>query len=80
MLGIAYKKDVEDVRESPSLFIFERLKHAGAQVDYHDACVPEIPLTREHGELAGQRSVTLTPAVLASYDAVLIATDHRADS
>lgn len=76
MLGIAYKKDVDDMRESPSLIMFERLLGFGAQVDYHDPIIPEIPHTREHDALAGIKSVALTAATLKHYDAVLIATEH----
>ena len=76
MLGIAYKKDVDDMRESPSLIMFERLQEAGAQVEYHDPFIPVIPHTREHDKLAGIASVPLNAKALAGYDAVLIATDH----
>ncbi len=76
VLGMAYKKNVEDVRESPSFDLITRLLGKGAEVDYHDPYVAEIPRTREHADLAGRRSVDLTPEMLASYDAVLIATDH----
>ena len=76
MLGVAYKKDVDDMRESPSLIIFERLQEAGAIVEYHDPFIPVIPHTREHDKLAGIASVPLNAKALAGYDAVLIATDH----
>jgi len=75
-LGIAYKKDIDDMRESPSLVLIEKLEAAGAIVDFHDPHIPEIPHTREHDHLAGRRSVELTPALLHACDAVLIATDH----
>jgi UDP-N-acetyl-D-glucosamine dehydrogenase len=76
LLGIAYKKNVDDMRESPSLKLIELLEARGAKVDYHDPFIPVIPMTREHAELAGRKSVALTPAALARYAAVLIATDH----
>lgn len=76
VLGIAYKKDVEDMRESPSLIIFERLQAFGALVEYHDPHIPVIPHTREHDALAGIASVACTADTLAGYDAVVIATDH----
>ncbi|MFN7401032.1 MAG: nucleotide sugar dehydrogenase [Alphaproteobacteria bacterium] len=76
VLGIAYKKDVDDMRESPSVFIFERLQKAGAVVEFHDPFIPVIPVTREHAALAGLKSVPLTKAQLSTYDAVLIATEH----
>jgi UDP-N-acetyl-D-glucosamine dehydrogenase len=76
MVGLAFKKNVEDTRESPSLKLMELLGKRGARVDFHDPFVPVIPVTREHAALAGRPSVPLTPEGVASYDAVLIATDH----
>jgi UDP-N-acetyl-D-glucosamine dehydrogenase len=76
LLGMAYKKNVSDMRESPSLVLTERLLARGCQLDYHDPHVTEIPPTREHASLAGMRSVPL--GNVADYDAVLIATDHDA--
>ncbi|WP_370644982.1 nucleotide sugar dehydrogenase [Microvirga sp. ACRRW] len=76
MLGAAYKKNVDDMRESPSLKLIELIEARGASVDYHDPHIPELPPTRKHGPLAGRRSVPLTGESVASYDAVLIATDH----
>ncbi len=76
VLGIAYKKNIEDTRESPSLKLIALLEQQGACVDYHDPHVPEIPPTRKHGDLAGRASISLTPDVVARYNAALIATDH----
>ena len=76
MIGMAYKKNVDDMRESPSLKLIELIEARGATVDYHDPFIPLVPRTRAHAELAGRRSVELTPAALASYDAVVISTDH----
>ena len=76
VLGMAYKKDVDDMRESPSLELIELLKHHGAKVDYNDPHIPVVPMTREHPQFAGMKSVPLTPANLKKYDAVLISTDH----
>ncbi len=76
LLGVAYKKNVDDMRESPSLKLIELIEGRGAKTDYHDPFIPVIPMTREHAELAGRVSVALTPESIASYDAVLIATDH----
>ena len=76
VLGLAYKKNVSDIRESPALTLLEILKEKGAAADYHDPYVEEIPMTRELAEFAGRRSAALTAASLAGYDAVLIATDH----
>lgn len=76
MLGIAYKKNVDDMRESPSLKLIELIEARGAHVDYFDPYIPVIPMTREHAELAGRKSVSLDAKTIAGYDAVLIATDH----
>ena len=76
VLGIAYKKDVEDMRESPSVALMELLRDKGAQVDYSDPHVAVFPPMREHRfDLS---SVALTPAAIASYDVVLVATAHSA--
>jgi len=76
LLGIAYKKNVDDTRESPSLVLIELIESRGAKVDYHDPFIPIIPVTREHAVLSGRRSVPLTADELARYDAVVIVTDH----
>jgi UDP-N-acetyl-D-glucosamine dehydrogenase len=76
LIGMAYKKNVDDTRESPALKLTELMEERGTRVDYHDPHVPEIPHTREHPEFAGRKSVELSAANLANYDAVLIATDH----
>lgn len=76
LLGIAYKSNVDDVRESPAILVLEKLEAFGATVDYHDDYIPVIPHTREHDHLAGRTSVALTAQALAGYDAVLITTKH----
>ena len=76
MLGVAYKKNIDDMRESPSLRLIELIEQAGAAVDYHDPHIPVIPPTREHAKLTGRRSIGWSAAVISRYDAVLIATDH----
>lgn len=76
VLGIAYKKDVEDMRESPSVALMELLRAKGAHVDYSDPHVPVFPRMREHRFALA--SVALTPASIASYDVVLVATSHSA--
>jgi UDP-N-acetyl-D-glucosamine dehydrogenase len=76
IVGLAYKKNVDDIRESPSFKLIEMLESRGAVCDVHDPYVPVVPLTREHPKLAGRRSVDLQKARVANYDAVLIATDH----
>ena len=76
VLGIAYKRDVEDTRMSPALEIIRRLEAMGASCDYHDPFFPTFPLTRDHPDLAGRTSAPLTPEALGAYDAVLVTTDH----
>jgi UDP-N-acetyl-D-glucosamine dehydrogenase len=74
VLGIAYKKDVEDMRESPSVELMEILREKGAVVDYADPHVPVFPRMREH--FFDLKSVELTPPNIAAYDVVLLATAH----
>ena len=76
IIGMAYKKDVDDMRESPSLILYELLQKYGAHVDYHDDYVKQIPPTREHKNLEGLKSVKLSSSNLSKYDALLISTDH----
>jgi UDP-N-acetyl-D-glucosamine dehydrogenase len=78
ILGLAYKKNVADIRESPSFKLIELLEKRGTTVDFYDPHVPKIPLTREHPELAGRKSTVLDSAMLRSYHAVVIVTDHDA--
>ncbi len=74
ILGIAYKKNVDDVRESPSVFLMEKLQALGAQVEYCDPHVPRFPRMREHHfDLSSTR---LTPEAIAQFDCLLLATDH----
>jgi UDP-N-acetyl-D-glucosamine dehydrogenase len=75
LLGVAYKKDVDDLRESPSLKLLELLTERGATIDYNDPYFPALHKMR-HYDFSHMRSVELTPARLGSYDCVLIATDH----
>jgi UDP-N-acetyl-D-glucosamine dehydrogenase len=77
IVGIAYKKNVDDMRESPALSIIESLDEAGARVDYHDPYVPILPSTRRHPALAGKASVPLEGHNLARYDGAVIVTDHN---
>jgi UDP-N-acetyl-D-glucosamine dehydrogenase len=75
ILGLAYKKDVDDVRESPSVVLIELLQHRGAKVAYHDPFIPSGKPMREHN-ITNLKSVPLTPQTVKQYDAVLISTDH----
>ncbi|WCJ59174.1 nucleotide sugar dehydrogenase [Fontisphaera persica] len=77
VLGVAYKPNVDDDRESPSYVLMDLLAEHGARVAYHDPHVPVIRKNREHPHWAGTRSVPLTAAEVRKYDAVLIATHHR---
>ena len=76
VIGIAYKKDVDDDRESPSYKLISILRKKGAKTDYYDPFVPAIRPNREYPELAGQKSIKWNIKRLIRYDAVLIATDH----
>jgi UDP-N-acetyl-D-glucosamine dehydrogenase len=76
IIGVAYKKNIDDTRESVSFKLIELLEQRGASCDVHDPYVPVIPPTREYPALAGRRSVPVDPPSLAKYDVVLIATDH----
>ena len=78
ILGIAYKKNIDDTRESPALKLVELIEARGASVDYYDPHVPMIPKTREYKRFAGRTSIRWTDGVLRQYDAVVIATDHDA--
>lgn len=78
LLGIAYKANVDDDRESPAYVLWEMLEEAGADVAYHDPHVPVIRPSREHAHFAGRESVPLTAATVASFDLVLLATHHQA--
>jgi UDP-N-acetyl-D-glucosamine dehydrogenase len=74
VLGLSYKPDVDDVRESPSFELIEKLEHLGAKVDYNDPLVPQTHQMRQHN--LQMHSVALTPASLKKYDCVLISTHH----
>lgn len=76
LCGLAYKADIDDMRESPSLELISILKEHGAVVDYYDPFIPVIPLTREHPEFSGMESVNISPESLRDYDAAIIATAH----
>lgn len=76
LIGLAYKKNVSDVRESPAFALIKGLEARGTSVSYHDPLVPSVPKTREHGGLAGRKSVDLSPDFISGCDAVLICTDH----
>jgi UDP-N-acetyl-D-glucosamine dehydrogenase len=76
LLGVAYKKNIEDTRESPAFTLIRLIEERGGKIDFYDPFVPEIPRLREHMELTGRRSVDFDPDAFAAYDAVLVCTDH----
>jgi len=78
IVGLAYKRNVADVRESPTFKLLELLEARGAEVNFHDPHVDVVPSTREHAPLAGRRSLSISAETLAAHDAVLISTDHDA--
>jgi UDP-N-acetyl-D-glucosamine dehydrogenase len=76
IVGLAYKPNVDDERESPSYALMKLLAERGADVAYHDPYVPVIKPTREHPQFAGRKSVEWNRATIAAFDLVLIATNH----
>ena len=74
VLGLAYKKNIDDLRESPSLKLMEIITDKGGQVDYHDPYIPRLGPTRHYS--FDKKSIALTENTLKSYDAILISTDH----
>jgi UDP-N-acetyl-D-glucosamine dehydrogenase len=77
VLGVAYKRDIDDVRESPALDVMKLLHERGAEVEYSDPHVPFLTADAWHGPRA-LRAVALDPAVLESFDCVVVTTDHTA--
>jgi UDP-N-acetyl-D-glucosamine dehydrogenase len=76
IMGVAYKKNVDDLRESPALQIMEIIQSRGGRVSFHDPYIPEILPTREHQALQGMRSVPFDESTVSKFDAALITTDH----
>jgi UDP-N-acetyl-D-glucosamine dehydrogenase len=76
VLGLSYKPNVDDERNSPSYVLMDLLEQRGAKVAYHDPYVPVIKPTREHSQFAGRRSAVWNRAAIQSFDVVLIATNH----
>lgn len=77
VIGLAYKPNVDDERESPSYVLMDMLSERGAEIDYHDPYIPEIKPTREHAHWAGKHSLPWDEATIGKFDAVLIATNHK---
>ena len=78
LVGVAYKKNVSDMRESPSMRLMQLLEEAGAGVEFLDPHVPELPPMREYGQFEARQAITPDAIERAGFDAVLIATDHDA--
>ena len=76
VLGLSYKPNVDDERNSPSYVLMDLLEQRGAKMAYHDPYVPVIKPTREHSQFAGRRSMVWNRAAIQSFDVVLIATNH----
>lgn len=77
LVGIAYKKNVDDIRETPGFKLIKLLEDQGAVVDFYDPHVPSIPKTRDYADLCGRQSVSWQQALAQRYDAALICTDHE---
>ena len=78
LVGVAYKKNVSDMRESPAMRLMQLLEEAGARVQFLDPHVPEIPPMREYAQFEARRAISLEDVASVGFDAVLIATDHDA--
>ncbi|MFN9985935.1 MAG: UDP binding domain-containing protein, partial [Pirellula sp.] len=78
LVGLAYKAEVDDARESPGYTLMDKLKERGAELAYYDPYIPVIRPSREHGHWAGMECVPWSEAEIRKYDAVLIATAHKA--
>jgi UDP-N-acetyl-D-glucosamine dehydrogenase len=76
LVGLSYKPNIDDMRESPSIELLDLLEKRGAHVEFHDPYIPEVPEQREHPELIGRKSFDLTDESIRTFDAVLIATNH----
>lgn len=77
MMGIAYKPNVDDDRESPSYHLLDYFSERGGELDYYDPHVPVIRPSREHPHWAGKKCVSWNKETISSYDVVVIATDHK---
>jgi UDP-N-acetyl-D-glucosamine dehydrogenase len=76
VVGVAYKKNIDDMRESPALRLIELLEARGAEVAFYDPFVPVIPKSREHAALAGRKSEAWSPNLASRFDVTLIVTEH----
>jgi UDP-N-acetyl-D-glucosamine dehydrogenase len=76
ILGIAYKPNVDDMRESPSFVIMDRFLELGAQVEFYDPWIPIIPASREHMDWKGKKSIVWDEQIIKNFDATVIVTNH----
>ena len=76
VIGLAYKPDIDDMRESPTFKIFDLLKNKGAEVSYYDPYIPEILPTREHANWTGTKTIEWEKKAISDYDVVVISTNH----
>jgi UDP-N-acetyl-D-glucosamine dehydrogenase len=76
VIGLAYKPDVDDMRESPTFMIFDLLKAKEAEINYYDTFIPETGETREHAEYTGKKTVEWNKKTVSEFDAVVISTNH----
>ena len=76
LVGLAYKADVDDMRESPTFVLLDKIKALGAEIEYYDPYVSEIGPTREHAKWQGKRSIEWNEQVIRSFDAAVIVTAH----
>jgi len=76
VIGLAYKPDVDDMRESPTFKILDLLKAKGAETSYYDPFIPEVLPTREHADWTGTKSIKWDEETVSDFDAVLISTNH----
>ncbi len=78
LVGLAYKADVDDMRESPTFILMDKLEALGAEIAYYDPHIPEIGPTREHGNRQGMKSIQWNDEIIRSFDAAVIVTAHKA--
>ena len=76
VIGLAYKPDIDDMRESPTFKVFDLLKKNQATFDYYDPYIPRIGKTREHMNYFGMKSIEFSKKIISSYDLVIILTNH----
>ena len=76
VVGLAYKKNVDDARESPSFILMDRIAKQGGEFEHDDPYIPKIPVTREHKQWTGKASIRWDASSLAGIDAAIIAIDH----